>query len=403
MKVLRSIALFLCFVLVATLAGYFMIRFLEDSGESVSERGKGNSTRSSVTATATPTPLISGSVILKKTDEVNIGLLEDTTISNLVDYALASVVQINAEVTRTDAWGRIQQGTSMGSGIILDTDETTLYIATNHHVIDGASEITVTFPDGTDVTAELRGSDAAGDLAILMISSEAMKNVDASSYRIATLADSTQVEVGEMVIALGNALGYGTSVTVGFVSAVDRIVQTEEGELLLIQTDAAINPGNSGGALINTKGEVIGINSLKYSENYSKIEGMGFAIPITQAIPILNELKQLESFPEEEAGYLGVYIATVTTNISESFGWPRGVYVSSVAEGGAAAEAGILPGDIILSVNGIRVLDTTQLITRVTSYQAGTEITLVVSRDDGTERKEISIPVTLTVKSEIQE
>ena len=180
-------------------------------------------------------------------------------------------------------------------------------------------------------------------------------------------------------------------------------VQTEEGELFLIQTDAAINPGNSGGALINMKGEVIGINSLKYSENYSKIEGMGFAIPITQAIPILNELKKLKSFPEEEAGFLGVHIATVSADMAESFGWPRGVHVSSVDEGSAAAAAGILPGDIILSVNGIRVLDNQQLITRVTSYQAGTEITLVISRENGEEREEITVPVTLMVKSDITE
>ena len=166
----------------------------------------------------------------------------------------------------------------------------------------------------------------------------------------------------------------------------------------MIQTDAAINPGNSGGALINLKGEVIGINSMKYTESYGKIEGMGFAIPITQALPILNELKKQKSFPSEESGYLGVHIATVTNEMVNNFGWPKGVYIKALVENGAAQAAGLLPGDIILSVNGIRVLDTSQLSARVSAYQAGTEVSLVISRENGdgdNTRSEITLNVTL--------
>ena len=405
MKFLKYTALFICFVLITAGAGYGVNRYLRDRADSKAEQGKETDVAKQPTGKASqnPTPVVTGAVKLNGTDNVSVQLLEDTVVSTLVEKALTSVVQINASITATDAWGRVQRGTSQGSGIILDADDTTLYIATNHHVIDGSTEIRVTFPDGSETGAALRGSDAAGDLAILTISRDALSEIDPATYSIASLALETPIEVGDMVLALGNALGYGTSVTVGYVSVVDREVLTAKGALYLIQTDAAINPGNSGGALLNMKGEVIGINSMKYSEDYSKIESMGFAIPITQAIPILNELKQLKSFPAEEAGYLGVYITGVTAEMAETFGWPRGVHVSNIVPDSAAADAGILPGDIILSVNGIRVLDSEQLITRVTAYQAGTEILLVVSREDGSGRTELTIPVVLKDRSTLPE
>ena len=406
MKILKNVILFLCFALITAVSCYGVMQYLnrekKDDNKKNESENKDNKTPSDVTVTVSPTPIPTSSVSLLETDRVKVKL-SDVTVSDLAENALKSVVQINAEVIGTDMWGRRQTGTSQGSGIIIGSDDDTLYIATNHHVIESATSITVTFPDGTDVKAELRGSDAAGDLAIITVSSKALSDVPADSYLVARLATETPIRVGDMVVALGNALGYGTSVTVGYVSAVDREVTTESGELLLIQTDAAINPGNSGGALINMKGEVIGINSMKYAESFSRIEGMGFAIPISQALPILNELKQQRSFPAEEAGYLGVYITAVTSDMVKSFNWPKGVYISSVVENGAAAKAGLIPGDIVISVNGIRVLDNDQLIARVTSYQAGTTITLVISREDETGRSEISIPVTLEERSKTED
>lgn len=410
MKVLKYTALFFCFVLIAG-GAFFGVFHVLNSRDNTSEQSSPEGTKADTKTdkpagdknNTDPSPTPASSFTIKEADRVNVQTVESVTISALAESALKSVVQINADVRTTDAWGRSQRGTSQGSGIILDKDDEALYIATNHHVIEGAEKITVTFPDGTEKAAVLRGSDAAGDLAILTIAADDLTDISSDSYAVASVNPESVVEVGDMVVALGNALGYGTSVTVGYVSATDREVATEEGELLLIQTDAAINPGNSGGALINLDGEVIGINSMKYSESFSRIEGMGFAIPISQALPILNELKQQKSFPAEEAGYLGVYITSVTSDMAQTFGWPKGVYVNTVTEGGAAAKAGILPGDIILSVNGIRVLNTSQLSARVTAYRAGSEITLVVSRENGDSRTELSIPVTLMEKESIPE
>ena len=329
-------------------------------------------------ATASPTPTTSGSQpLLDRTGDSDVALRDDVAITDLAEKALPSIVQVVSEVTRTDIFGRPTQGTSQGSGIILSQDENLIYVATNYHVIEAADSVTVIFPDGSDVRFTVRGSDEVGDLAIL-------------------------TAPGEMVIAVGNALGYGTSVTVGFVSAVEREVLSENGTAqYLIQTDAAINPGNSGGALINLKGEVIGINSAKYTAE--AVEGMGFAIPIAQALPILNELSRAESFPKEEAGYLGVYITTVTSEMETYYGWPKGVYVNSVIPGSSAEAAGILPGDIILAVNDIRVMENSQLTGRVTSYRSGTEIRLRISRISDGERTEIELPVTLMDKTRMPE
>ena len=407
MKFLKNLALVLCFLLIAAGTCYGAIHYLKHGWKKASKK---NNSTASITVTSSVTkapdssePQPTPSVILSKTDPVHVENVSDVIISTLAEKVLPSVVQINAEVTTSDFWGRKQTGTSQGSGIILDSGDGLFYIATNHHVIEGAFSTTVIFPDGSEVEAKLLGSDAAGDLAILTVATDKLSADAIASCRVATLATDTKTEVGEMVVALGNSLGYGTSVTVGFVSALDREVSGDYGVFLLIQTDAAINPGNSGGALVNMKGEVIGINSMKYAESYSRIEGMGFAIPITQALPVLNELKKQKTFPAEEAGYLGVYIASVTSEMQQTFGWPKGVYISSVLENSAAASAGLISGDIILSVNGIHVYDTEQLISRVTSYQAGTEISLIVSRETDSGRTEITVPVTLMVRDDIKE
>ena len=220
--------------------------------------------------------------------------------------------------------------------------------------------------------------DSVADLAILSVSLDGLTQDTIDSITIASLGDSDSVKVGEMVIAIGNALGYGQSTTVGYVSAKDREVTVDGNTMVLLQTDAAINPGNSGGALINIKGEVIGINSVKYAS--SEVEGIGFAIPISNAYPILNEFMNRESLSEDEQGYLGVTIQDVTETMAELYQWPIGARVFDVVEGGPADEAGILPQDIITAVNGTEVTNASQLKERVNSLRIGTEVTVTLQR-----------------------
>ncbi|MDF2950900.1 MAG: 2-alkenal reductase, partial [Anaerocolumna sp.] len=280
-----------------------------------------------------------------------------------------------------------------GSGIIVGKNEKELLIATNNHVVEGAEPITVTFIDDTKAEAIIKGTDAVADLAVISIDLSTIKEETLNTIKIATLGDSDDVKVGQMAIAIGNALGYGQSVTVGYISAKDRAVAIEGNTMVLLQTDAAINPGNSGGALLNMKGEVIGINSVKYAS--SEVEGMGYAIPISRAMPIINELMNRETLAEDEKGYLGVYIRQVTEEVAQTYNWPVGVYVISTIEGGAAESAGIIAGDIITKVNQTEVTAESQLQEKVNSYRAGTEVTLTVMRMENGQYIEREIVVTL--------
>lgn len=297
-------------------------------------------------------------------------------VANVVEQTMPAMVSIQT-ITQTTSyyWGQpiYNQKEGGGSGIIIGSNEDDLLIATNYHVIENTTSVQAILADGTSHTVTVKGSDAAADLAILALpltglSQETIDNID-----IAVLGDSDSSKIGQMVIAIGNALGYGPTVTVGYLSAKDRLVSIDGNEMILLQTNAAINSGNSGGALLNTKGEVIGINNAKLTS--TEIEGICFAIPISEATPILDELMTREILSDEEKGYLGISVTDSTLS-----NWPDGVYVAGVTEGSAAQIAGIYEGDIITHVNGEAVTTSNQLINAVTAHRHGTVIEITLKR-----------------------
>lgn len=326
---------------------------------------------------------------------------QKTDISGVVENTMPSIVTIATTYTQSYDWfGQQfdQQNEGGGSGIIVGKNDKELLIATNNHVVEGADPIKVKFIDGTEATAIIKGTDAVADLAVISIDLSTIKADTLSAIKVATLGDSESVKVGEMAVAIGNALGYGQSTTVGYISAKDRTVELEDKTMVLLQTDAAINPGNSGGALLNLKGEVIGINTVKYAS--SEVEGMGFAIPISRAMPIINELMNREILADDEKGFLGVSIEDVTEDISKTYNWPVGVYVTGTTEGGSAEKAGIVKGDIIIKVNDTEITAGTQLREKITSYRAGTEVTVTVMRSANGNFVEKQITVTLGKNTE---
>ena len=240
-------------------------------------------------------------------------------------------------------------------------------------------KITVKFIDDTEADAVIKGTDSTADLAVITVSLKDIPQSTIDAIKIAKLGNSDDIKVGEMAIAIGNALGYGQSLTVGYISAKDRKIDVSSNgrytTMVLLQTDAAINPGNSGGALLNINGEVIGINTVKF-EDY-KVEGMGYAIPISRAIPIINDLMSREILKPEEQGFLGVTLQDVTEDISEMFGIPIGVYISFVVEGSAADKAGLKVGDVIQYVNDKEITSGTQLKELISSIRAGTDVEIV--------------------------
>ena len=318
-------------------------------------------------------------------------------VSTVVDNAMPFIVSIRSEVVQTsqDIFGRRSEqiGVGAGSGIIIGQSSKELLLVTNEHVISDARKITVTFDDGSEHEAELKGSDVNSDLAVLSIKLSALSKETKSHIRIASLGDSNHVQTGAMAIAIGNALGYGQSTTVGYISATERTITVNNVERSLIQTDAAINPGNSGGALLNVRGEVIGINSVKYASE--EVEGIGYAIPISEAIPIINDLMGREELTEKEAGFLGIQGQTVTSSYSLLFGIPVGVYINTVVSGSPAEDAGLKTGDIIVKVNGRSISTSEDLQTILDYTRAGTTVTVTVSTVSGREYEEEDYLVTL--------
>ncbi len=285
-----------------------------------------------------------------------------TDVSSVVDEVMPSIVAITntGTVTYNSFFGKkSQQSQSCGSGIIVSEDDDYLYIATNNHVVADSEELTVQFDDDSVVKAEIRGTDPDDDLAVVRVKKADLGKDTYSNIKIATIGDSESVAVGSPAIAIGNALGYGQSVTTGIVSALNRTVTTQDsqtGETVtnnkLIQTDAAINPGNSGGALLNENGEVIGINSVKYSS--TDVEGIGYAIPMSVAKPIIESLIQDGKYTNENQAYLGIKGGDVSPEMV-AYGFPQGVYVSSVSAGSGAANAGLQEGDIITAVDSTKI------------------------------------------------
>ena len=289
-----------------------------------------------------------------------------------------------------------EEQTGAGSGIIIGQNDTELLVVTNNHVVEGADSLQVQFIDGETVDAAIKGTDSEKDLAVVAVKLSDIKKSTLEQIKVATLGNSDELEVGEGTIAIGNALGYGQSVTTGVVSALNREVQYENRTMKLIQTNAAINPGNSGGALLNSKGEVIGINAAKYSS--SSVEGMGFAIPVSSVKDVIENLMNKETLTKvdsDKKGYLNIYGRDVTSTLSETYSVPTGVYVIEVVEGGAADKAGIEKSNVITKINGESVSSMEDLQRKLEYYEKGTEVTLTIQYAKGNEYKEKEVKVTL--------
>ena len=323
------------------------------------------------------------------------------TVSEVAKDAMPSVVSITNTILYQQYGysifgnGGTQEAAASGSGVIIGKNDTELLIVTNHHVVSDSNSLSVQFVDGTSADAEIKGEDSDADLAVIAVKLSDIPSSTMSAIKVAEFGDSDETEVGDQVVAIGNALGYGQSVTTGIISAKDRDVETEEGtESGLMQTDAAINPGNSGGALLNMEGQVIGINVAKYSS--TDVEGMGYSIPSTKVKEIVNQLSTLETrskVSEAERGYLGIQAKTVDAETSEAYAIPQGVYVYKVISGEAAEKAGIQEKDIITEFDGQTVTSYDDLTNLLARYAAGTTVTVTVQRPSGNayEEKELSL------------
>lgn len=353
----------------------------------VSAEDTGKKVESTVTATAMPT---SDS---KKEGEM--------TVSEIAQNCMPSIVSItNSSVSEVRSLFGTQEyeSVSCGSGIVIGQNDTELLIATNNHVVEEANSLSVCFGDSEDAVyeAHIKGTKADNDLAIVAVDLADMDNDVLSNVKIATIGSSDDLQIGEEVVAIGNALGYGQSVTTGIVSALDREVTIENLSAKLIQTDAAINPGNSGGALLNMKGELIGINSAKFAS--SEVEGMGYAIPIDTAQPILEELMMRETRDKldvNESGFLGINCNNVDKEVSEMYGIPEGVYVLSVTEGSAADKAGIQKGDIITNFDGVSISSREELKSTLLYYAPGETVEVTIQRSNNGAYEEQKVNVTL--------
>lgn len=330
-------------------------------------------------------------------------------VSDIAEKCMPSVVSINNKgVQEIRSWfGTYQQETSgSGSGIIIGENDTELLIVTNYHVVSGAKELSVYFSFNEEeekdadkvISAKIKGYDSQKDLAVISVKLSDIPDEVKKQITIATIGDSSQLKVGEQVVAIGNALGYGQSTTTGIISALNREVSVtgSNGETItnnLIQTDAAINPGNSGGALINMNGEVIGINSAKLAAN--EVEGMGYAIPITEVESIIGDLMNKETRDKVESGksgYLGIECISVTSEVAQTYDLPNGVYVKSVVKGSAAEKAGIRAGDVIVKLDGSSIASDTELVEALSYYEAGETIDIVVkTRESGYEEQTFSV------------
>ena len=349
----------------------------------------GKNTKSTVSTTKT----VSNAKLTTSTSTVT------SDVSDIVENTLPSIVSItNMSVQEVqNFFGGIsqQESESAGSGIIISQNDSELLVVTNNHVVEGSDTLTVTFNDGNSVEAQIKGTDSARDLAVVAVPLDKISDDTMNAIKVATLGDSDSLKVGEPAIAIGNALGYGQSVTTGIVSATGRTIDGFDGEY--IQTDAAINPGNSGGALLNANGEVIGINSAKI--NSSAVEGMGFAIPISDASDVIQNLMNKETrskVSDEERGYLGIKGYDVSEEGAQMYNMPTGVYVKEVMSGGGAEKAGLTKGSIITGFEGSSISSMSSLQEQLQYYKAGEEVTLTVQiPDKNGEYTEKDIKVTL--------
>lgn len=325
-------------------------------------------------------------------------------VADIAEQVMPSVVSItNLSVQQVQSFFygiQEQESTSAGSGIIIGKSDTELLIVTNNHVIEDSRSLTVSFSDDSSYEAVIKGKDANKDIAVVAVPLENISDETMASIKVATVGDSSALRVGEQTIAIGNALGIGQSVTSGIVSALDR--EIDDIDVKLIQTDAAINPGNSGGALLNSKGEVIGINTAKVSD--SQVEGMGYAIPISEVSELIETLMNRVTrteVQEFERGYLGIYGATFSDQMAELYDLPEGVFVKELVQGGAAELSGIKVGNIITKFDGISISSMEDLQGELKYYRAGEMVTVTVQQvtENGT-YEEKDIQVTLGKQSE---
>ena len=349
-------------------------------------------------------------VTLANTSDSGSVTATNSDVSGVVENVMPSIVSINNvyDSVTTDIFGQSYKSQSggSGSGIIIGQNDEEVLIVSNNHVTKAESnaknqKITVTFNDETTAEATIKGADSGADLSVLSVKMSDIKKDTLSKIKVATVGDSSKMKVGQMVIAIGNALGYGQSTTVGYVSALNREIADEDFTMKLIQTDAAINPGNSGGALLNAKGEVIGINSVKYASE--KVEGMGFAIPISTALPIINDLMNREEIAENEQSYLGIMGRDVTKNYNQIYGIPIGVYITDTTKNSPADKAGLKMGNIITGFNGAAIKTMAELQAKLAAVKAGTVIKLTIMQYDNGQYVEKEVQVTLGNRSEIKD
>ncbi len=334
--------------------------------------------------------------------------IEDTTmaVADVASDAMPSIVSITnksvQEVQMMFGMGTQEyESESLGSGIIVGENNDELLIVTNNHVIEGANTLSVSFIDNEVYEATLKGADTENDLAVIAVKLADVSESTLRQIKVAKSGDSSELVIGQPVVAIGNALGYGQSVTTGIVSALDREIDIDNLSSKLIQTDAAINPGNSGGALLNMKGEVIGINSAKFAA--SQVEGMGYSIPISTAMPIIEDLMSRETrelVDESDASYLGITGLSVTSQVSETYGIPEGIYISEVYSDTPAQAAGLQKGDVVKKFDGISVTSIKELQERLQYYKAGESVDILIERADNGEYKEMKLPVTLGARAD---
>ena len=355
----------------------------------------------------TSTSAVTSNASLTKTSSV-----VTSDVSSVVENVMPSIVSITnmsvQEVQNYFGGTSKQESESAGTGIIISQNDSELLVVTNNHVVAGSDTLTVTFADGNSVEANIKGTDSEYDVAVVAVPLDSISEDTKKAISVATLGDSTELKVGEPAIAIGNALGYGQSVTTGVISALNRSVsetdqttgETTESSVKLIQTDAAINPGNSGGALVNASGEVIGINSSKLVGD--SVEGVGYAIPISDVSDLIENLMNQETktkVAEADQGAIGIKGMSVSTEYSQQLNMPEGVYVSEVTKGGGAEKAGMTRGCIITGINGTTVSSMDDLQEQLQYYAKGDEeeLTIQVPQSNG-EYQEQSVNVTLGAK-----
>lgn len=354
-----------------------------------------------VTATDKAELNIASAVSSSSTDAAGTDTDSSASVSTIAEAAMPSLVAItNKSVQEMQSmFGQTQayESESSGSGIIIGKTDTELLMVTNNHVVSGAQDLSVGFVDESVAEAVVKGTDADHDIAVIAVKLSDLSEDTLSAIKVIEIGSSSNLEVGEQVVAIGNALGYGQSVTTGIVSALNREVTIDNTANTLIQTDAAINPGNSGGALLNMSGQLVGINSAKYSD--TSVEGMGYAIPVDDVVDIIENLMnrqvRTEKAAEGERGFLGISGQDVTSEVSQAYDMPKGVYITSVETGSAAEQVGLQKGDIITKFDGTSVSALADLKEQLAYYKTGEQVEITYSTRENGQYAEKTATVTL--------